>query len=132
MIRLASLFGLLLLSSGARECSSDGFTKHLGQVIAFDVAEETRAGDRVEISVTFEGGNNGCAEADRLETTFENDTLFIEAWYRTPTEEKVCAMVMPVHQLVYEFTTERSGRFVVSNLDRSISRSFKLIEAPVE
>lgn len=132
MIRLAPFLGLILLSSSARECSNDEFTRHSGHIIAFDVATEIRAGERVEINVTYEGGNNGCAVADHLETSFENDTLFIDAWYRVPKEEQVCAMVMPVHQLIHEFTPNRSGAFVVSNLDRSVTRSFTLIEAPVE
>ncbi len=110
------LLGIVTLH--ARSCRENDFAVLKGQVIEVFAPDEVTSGANFIVQVNFEGGNNGCATADRVELTYSQNGVMLIPFYKVPTDTSlVCAMVMPVHTLDVSVTMPKTDDLRVINED---------------
>ncbi len=84
----------------AQSCSDDEFTVLEGTILEIDAPPKASPDAGVHLHVTFSGGTNGCAKAERLDVKSSKNVHTVKAFYRKPNDPKViCNMAMPVHEL---------------------------------
>ncbi len=103
-------------------CKKDNVsTSAVGEIISIESLNEISLGESDTVVVTFGGGTNGCANADRLQTVMVANTITIKAFYNYPTEPQICTQNIPVHVLKYVYKPTAKGTYTYKAFDSDIS-----------
>lgn len=109
-------------------CSKSDYDILAGQIQSFSAPDTVLVGTPFEVEVTFSGGNNGCAQAERLETNRSGGKTVVSAYYRLPREEQICTMVVPMHRLPLSMAFTTPGNHTITDQENQVVHTFTVVE----
>ena len=113
----------LFLFACTKENDDDDMVISTGSIYKIETLREITLGQTDTIEVTFSGGFNGCAVADRLETLLIGNTTTIRSFYQYPKKSQICTQILPVHMLKFTYKPTVKGTFTYKSFDTDITAS---------
>ncbi|WP_154647926.1 hypothetical protein [Pedobacter arcticus] len=98
-----------------------GTIQAVGQITEIESLSEISLGQTDTVVVIFNGGTNGCAIADHLETKVTDNSVSIKAYYNYPKAQEICTTNIPVHTLKYTFKPTKKGLYTYKSFDGEIT-----------
>lgn len=109
-------------------CGKSDYDILAGQIRTFNAPDTVSVGTPFEVEVEFTGGNNGCAQAERLETNRSGGKTIVSAYYRMPREEQICTMVIPMHKLPLSMVFTSPGSYTITDQEDKVVHTFMVVE----
>lgn len=123
---------LLLVMMMLMSCSKKGIENgnHMvlpGKITSIEVSSHANLGDEITITVSFDGGSDGCAQPNHLRVVQDDYRLAFQAFYAYPKEPSICAQVIPRHKLTHTFKPHKRGTYkLFSAEDETILAEIKV------
>jgi len=118
MRTIVLIFCLFLMSCTEEKNDSMVF---MGKITGIESLTSISLGASDTITVTFSGGNDGCAKPDHLETAIAGTTITFKAYYNYPVHPTICTANIPIHQIKYVFKPISKGTFNYRSFDTDAS-----------
>lgn len=123
MKTIVLIFCLFLMGCTSENNDSEVF---IGKITGIGSLTNITLGESDTITVTFSGGNDGCAKPDHLEAAFAGTTISFKAYYNYPVHPTICTENIPIHQLKYTFKPTSRGNYTYRSFDTDASAETKV------
>ena len=119
MKKLILFYCLILLS--CNNSNIDNKIVKTGIIRNIESLKTISLGQSDTITITFEGGTNGCAKPDHLGVSINGKTISFIAFYNIPSNSTICPDNIPIHTLKYVFKPNVKGTFSYISTDINTS-----------
>ena len=101
------ILGLLLLS-GCTTNKSSGFEVFEAEIVSITGPKTSISGTSIKIEVKFYG-RDGCSTPFDITSTTVGQTVTLQAYYKHPTDDRMCTEILQLHELTYTFFADYAG-----------------------
>lgn len=103
-----SLILFLFILDGCKTSNDADFEVLEGEIISISCPDKVISGDKVKINVQFRG-LNGCSEGFNITSQTIGQTVTLKAFFKQPSDGRICTEILPVHNLTYTFFADFAG-----------------------